>query len=133
MFFYNNTKKFSIVVGEFVFMGFPSPAKDYEENDIDLATYLVPHPLATYFVRVKDNGMIAAHIPQHSLLIVDRTIKPAHNNIVVVDVDGERRVRRLIRAPRTWVLEGGGHRPLIITKEMSVQFFGVVTKIIIEP
>ncbi len=112
-------------------MGFPSPAKDYEEKDIDLAAYLVPHPLATYYVRVADNSMEAAHIPVNALLVIDRTIKPTHNKIVVVDIEGERKVRRLIKAPRSWVLEGGSS-VLVVTKEIDVQFFGVVTKIIIE-
>jgi DNA polymerase V len=114
-------------------MGFPSPAKDYEVKDIDLPNYLVPHPLATYFVRVTDNGMDRFHIPQNALLVIDRTFKPTHNKIVVVDVNGERKIRKLIKAPRAWVLEAGSGQPLIITKDMTVQFFGVVTKIIIEP
>jgi len=115
-------------------MGFPSPAKDYEEKDIDLPSYLVEHPLATYFVRVKGNGMAGAHIPDNALLIVDRTIKPDHNKIVVIDLNGERLVRRLIKSPRNWVLQadGAGTKPLLITKDMDLQVFGVVTKIIIE-
>lgn len=115
-------------------MGFPSPAKDYEQKDIDLSAYLIEHPLATYFVRVKGNGMSGAHIPDNALLIVDRTIKPDHNRIVVVDLNGERLVRRLIKSPRSWVLQadGMGTQPLLITKDMDLQIFGVVTKIIIE-
>lgn len=116
-------------------MGFPSPAKDYLEKDIDLAAYLVEHPLATYFLRVKGNGMEGAHIPDDALLIVDRTLKPGHNMIVVVDLNGERLVRRLIKAPRSWVLQadGMGMKPVVITKDMDLQIFGVVSKIIIEP
>jgi DNA polymerase V len=78
--------------------------------------------------------MLGAHIPDNAQLILDRTIKPDHNRIVVVDLNGERLVRRLIKSPRSWVLQadGMGTQPLLITKEMDLQIFGVVTKIIIE-
>ena len=33
--------------------GFPSPAQDYMEEDIDLQKLLIPHPLATFLVKVK--------------------------------------------------------------------------------
>ena len=116
-------------------MGFPSPAKDYLEKDIDIASYLIAHPLATYFLRVQGNGMTGAHIPDNSLLIIDRSLMPNHNMIVVVDLNGERLVRRLIKTPRSWVLQadGMGIKPVVITKDMDLQIFGVVSKIIIEP
>lgn len=113
-------------------MGFPSPARDYEEKDIDLAAYLVPHPLATYYARVKDNELEKEHIPAGALLVIDRTIRPAHNRMVVIDVNGERKIRRLLKAPRSWVLTGGDAPPVVITSGMTVQIFGVITKVIIE-
>lgn len=112
---------------------FPSPARDYIESEIDLAAYLVPHPLATYYVRVKNNDLEKDHIPANALLVIDRTITAGHNHLVVIDINGERKVRRLIKAPRSWVLAGGNTAPVIITKDMQVQIFGVVAKIIIEP
>ena len=33
-------------------MGFPSPAKDYQEDVIELSQYLVQHPTATFYFRV---------------------------------------------------------------------------------
>ena len=32
--------------------GFPSPAADYEENQLDLNKHLIKNPAATFFVRV---------------------------------------------------------------------------------
>ena len=37
--------------------GFPSPARDYVEQTIDLNQLCVPHPAATYYVRAKGDIM----------------------------------------------------------------------------
>jgi len=37
--------------------GFPSPADDYIDHDLDLNEHLIEHPAATYFVRACGNSM----------------------------------------------------------------------------
>ena len=53
--------------------GFPSPAEDYLEGKLDLNRHLIPHPLATFFVRVSGDSMLGAGIHSGDLLIVDRS------------------------------------------------------------
>jgi DNA polymerase V len=42
--------------------GFPSPADDYLEIKLDLNKYLIQHPTATFYVRVKGDSMENAGI-----------------------------------------------------------------------
>lgn len=76
-------------------MGFPSPADDYVQTRLDIREHLVRRETATFFLRADSNAMLRAGIAQGDLLIVDRSLTPAHDNIVVAVVDGEFVVRRL--------------------------------------
>ncbi|MDS6875869.1 peptidase, partial [Klebsiella pneumoniae] len=37
--------------------GFPSPAADYVESDLDLHDYCIRHPSATYYLRASGDSM----------------------------------------------------------------------------
>jgi DNA polymerase V len=54
--------------------GFPSPADDHLESELDLNEYLINHPSETFFVRAKGDSMQQAGIFVKDLLIVDRSI-----------------------------------------------------------
>ena len=120
--------------GETVQAGFPSPAADYIENDIDLASHLVSKPLSTYLVRVVGNSMIEAHIPPDALLIVDKSITPKNNQIIVAVIDGEFTVKRFIKNSSGIRLmpANKAFQPIPITEEMDFRVWGTVTRIIID-
>ncbi len=48
--------------------GFPSPAEDYIEKNLDLNELLVKHPAATFFVRVSGRSMTGANIQDQDIL-----------------------------------------------------------------
>ena len=75
--------------------GFPSPADGYEEARLDINDLVVTHPDATFFVRVKGNSMINANINDEDILVVDRSLKPKHNDIVIAVVDDNFTVKTL--------------------------------------
>jgi DNA polymerase V len=75
--------------------GFPSPASDYVERDIDLNDWLIRNKLATYIVRVEGDSMVGEIHPDDRL-IVDRSLEPRHGDVVVACVDGEMLVKRLV-------------------------------------
>ncbi|MCP5245693.1 MAG: translesion error-prone DNA polymerase V autoproteolytic subunit [Burkholderiales bacterium] len=77
--------------------GFPSPADDYIEGQLDLNEYFVPHPSATFYVRVTGESMTGAGILPGDILIVDRSLSAAHDSIVIAVVDNELTVKRLYR------------------------------------
>ncbi|MBH3004159.1 translesion error-prone DNA polymerase V autoproteolytic subunit [Serratia nevei] len=80
--------------------GFPSPAADYVSSRIDLNEYCISHPNATYFLYATGDSMLEAGITEGSMLVVDRSISPAHGDIVIASIAGEFTVKRLCLHPR---------------------------------
>ena len=70
--------------------GFPSPADDFVEEEIDLQRRLIVNRPATFLVRVAGDSMILARLFDGDLAIVDRSLTPRTGDIVVVDINGER-------------------------------------------
>ncbi len=112
--------------------GFPSPAADYEEDKLDLNKHLVQHPAATFFVRVAGDSMIGAGIHCGDLLVVDRSLEPKNNNIVIAVVDGEMTVKRIrIRGKRiTLEPENESYTVCEITEDTQFEVWGVVISVI---
>ena len=51
---------------------------------------------ATFFLRAHGESMLGAGIHDGDLLIVDRSIEPAHRKVVIAALDGELTVKRLL-------------------------------------
>jgi DNA polymerase V len=75
--------------------GFPSPASDYIDQRLDLHDYLGVHSEATFFLRVQGDSMQGAGIYDGDLLIVDKSLTPKNNSIVIAIVNNEFTVKRL--------------------------------------
>lgn len=75
--------------------GFPSPAADYEDRRLDINEYLIRNSVSTFFFPVEGNSMEGAEIFSGDILVVDKSIPPKHDHIVVAFVNGERLVKRL--------------------------------------
>lgn len=112
--------------------GFPSPADDYVELNLDLNEYLVQHPSATFFVRVKGNSMRDANINDGDILVVDRSIEVTNGAVVVCSIDGEFTVKRYYKESDYILLNPANneYKPIKIFGEMQFEIFGVVTYII---
>lgn len=84
--------------------GFPSPAADYTEEELDLNAYCVRRPASTFFVRAIGDSM--KEMGQHSgdLMIVDKAETPQQGDIVITETDGEFTVKRLQLKPRIALL-----------------------------
>ena len=70
--------------------GFPSPADDFIEEEIDLQRLLIINRPATFLVRVAGDSMVGARLFDGDIAVVDRSIDPRDGDVVVVDIDGER-------------------------------------------
>ena len=116
------------LLGNEVPAGFPSPAQDYIEENLDLNEYLISHPSATYFVKVEGYSMVDAGIYPGDILIVDRAVEPAHKKIVIAIVDGELTVKRLYKKGGKWFLtpENPEFESLEITRDINFHVWGVV-------
>lgn len=77
--------------------GFPSPAEDYMEGVLDLNARYVRNPPATYFLKAHGDSMLGAGIHSGDLLIVDRSYRARDGKIVIVSLNGEMLVKRLVR------------------------------------
>lgn len=109
--------------------GFPSPADDYIDRQLDLNEHLITNPSATFFVRVAGDSMTGAGINNDDILIVDRSLEPVSGKIVIAILDGELTVKRLIRAENSCrlVAENPDYPDIVIEKEMELEIWGVVT------
>jgi DNA polymerase V len=112
--------------------GFPSPAEDYIDTKLDLNDLLVRHPATTFLVTVKGDSMRDANICTGDILVVDRSLQPNHNRIVIAALDGELVVKRLrIRAGRVFLVpENPAYETAEVTTAIDFKIWGVVTAII---
>ncbi|MDN3555523.1 LexA family protein [Halomonas maura] len=108
--------------------GFPSPADDYLERDLDLVEHLIPHPSATYYVRGKGDSMQGLGIYDNDLLIVDRSLEPRPGHVLIVSVDGEMTCKQLGRiGSRPYLLAANDAYPPIPLHGHDCEVWGVVT------
>ena len=114
--------------------GFPSPATDYMENKLDLNEYLIKHPAATFIVKAKGPSMSDAGILSGDLLIVDRSITPKSNDIVIASIFGDLTVKKLQKKENSlFLLSANSNYPSIqVKEEMECFIWGIVTYIIHE-
>ena len=109
--------------------GFPSPADDYSDSSLDFNEYLVKNKAATFIVRVQGDSMTGAGINSGDLLVVDRSLSPVNNSVIVAVVSGEFTVKKLVKEKGRYYIypENPDYPVLEITEEMDFQVWGVVS------
>jgi len=112
--------------------GFPSPADDYMDMDLDLYGHLVPNPSSTFCIKVSGESMKDAGIKDGDVMIVDRSLEPKNRSIVLAVMDGEFTVKRInVNDKELYLMpENDSFTPIKITEEMDFLVWGVVTYII---
>ena len=112
--------------------GFPSPAEDHIDMDLNLNDYLVQNPSATFCVKVIGESMKDAGIQSGDIMIVDKSLEPQNRSIVLAVIDGEFTVKRVnINDKELYLMpENSNFYPIKITEEMDFKVWGVVTYII---
>ena len=122
-------KKLSIpLLNDSVSAGFPSPADDYTEENIDLNDHLISNPFSTFFLRVKGDSMINAGIQDKDLIIVDKSLIAKPGNIVIAMIDGEFTIKRLSIKNNELYLKAENHNypDFSFKNHIDVQIWGVV-------
>ncbi len=111
--------------------GFPSPAQDYVERSLDLNELCIQHPAATYFVRAQGESMQEGGIFDGDILVVDRSLKARHEDIVIACLDNEFTVKQLHTRPRIRLMPMNRHFPAIEpAADSTLEIFGVVSTVI---
>lgn len=119
-------------INEGVSAGFPSPAADFLETNIDLNKELCDNPLATFYIKVKGNSMIDAGINDKDVLVVDRSLEPKDNKIAISFIDGEFTVKRIKLEKDCLYLmpENKNYQPIKVSEENQIIIWGIVTYVI---
>ena len=122
----------SPICSDKVSAGFPSPAENYIEGELNLNTLLVKNPSATFFVKVSGDSMIGSGIHPNDILIVDRSIDVKNNDIIIASVNREFTVKRFRQDNNSIRLEPENpkYKPIIITESMDFEVWGIVTSVI---
>ncbi|EAB4350060.1 translesion error-prone DNA polymerase V autoproteolytic subunit [Salmonella enterica subsp. enterica serovar Senftenberg] len=107
--------------------GFPSPAQDYVEAELDLNEYCIQRRGSTYFVRAIGNSMTDIGLHSGDLMIVDKAESARHGDIVIAEIEGEFTVKRLLLTPRPALQPMNPAYPTLWPEPEQLQIFGVVT------
>ena len=113
--------------------GFPSPATDYIEEDVDLNVHLIKNVPATFIIRVQGKSMMDVGIYDEDLLVVDKSLKPKNFSTVIANVHDELVVKSFVKEKGEQFLTSGSKRTegkIIINSESDVFVWGVVTYVI---
>ena len=110
--------------------GFPSPATDYIEDDIDLNTHLIKNIPSTFLIRVQGKSMINIGIHDGDLLVVDRSLNPKNFYTVIANVNEELVVKSFIKEKDQSFLTSGSRKlkdKINLTQNPEIVIWGVVT------
>lgn len=109
--------------------GFPSPAADHTQKRIDLNEHLIRNKEATFLFRVRGDSMTGVGIYEGDTLLVDRSVEPKHNHIVLAVLNNEFTFKRLYRRGGVvkLVAENPIYPTLAIKPEEELTIWGVVT------
>ena len=121
------------LLGRRVAAGFPSPADDWLEGEIDLGRYLIERPAATFLMRVAGDSMLGAGILDGDLVVVDRSLEPRAGHVVVAVCHGEMTIKRLrlLRDGRAVLqAENPAFPEFVVCEEMPAEVWGVVVGVV---
>ena len=113
--------------------GFPSPATDYIEEDVDLNIHLIKNVPATFIIRVQGKSMTDVGIYDGDLLVVDKSLKPKNFSIVVANVHDELVVKNFVKEKDEQFLTSSSKKiedKIIINNDSEISIWGVVTYVI---
>jgi len=106
--------------------GFPSPATDYVEEEVDLNKYLIKNPPSTFLIRVQGKSMVDVGIHNGDLLVVDKSLEPKNFSTVVANVNEELVVKTFIKEKNQSFLISGTNK-INLDENSEILIWGVVT------
>ena len=112
--------------------GFPSPADDFLEDNLDFNKQFIKNPSSTFYARVKGNSMIDAGISDKDILVIDKSLEPKTGDIAVCFLDGEFTVKHiLIEKDVVWLVpKNEEFQPIKVTAENDLIIWGIVINVI---
>ena len=117
------------VILQKVSAGFPSPATDYVQDEIDLNSELIKNPPATFLIRVQGNSMTEHKIINGDLLVVDRSLSLKNDCIAIINFNNELVVKNIIKENNNFYIKNRAEK-ILINENSDVNIWGIVTYII---
>ena len=117
------------VILQKVSAGFPSPATDYVQDEIDLNSELIKNPPATFLIRVQGNSMTDHKITSGDLLVVDRSLNLKNDCIAIINFNNELVVKNIIKENNNFYIKNKLEKTLI-NENSDINVWGIVTYII---
>lgn len=117
------------VILQKVSAGFPSPATDYVQDEIDLNSELIKNPPATFLIRVQGNSMNDHKITSGDLLVVDRSLNLKNDCIAIINFNNELVVKNIIKENNNFYIRNKAEK-ILISENSDVNVWGIVTYII---
>ncbi len=121
------------IVLQKVCAGFPSPATDYVEDEINLNEELIPNKASTFLIRVQGSSMVNENIFEGDILVVDRSLNLKKNSIAVLNFEGQLVVKKIIKKRNIFFLlskNGNQIKETEINENSDIQVWGIVTYVI---
>ena len=110
--------------------GFPSPATDYVEDDLDLNNHLIKNIPSTFLIRVQGKSMNSIGIYDGDLLIVDKSLNPKNFSTVIANINEELVVKTFIKEKGLSFLTSGSKKiedKINLSENPEIFIWGVVT------
>ena len=113
--------------------GFPSPAENYIEENLDIGKYLVNNIESTFFVRVSGDSMINVGIYNNDIMVVDKSLTPKNQSIVVASLNGELIIKKFLKDKQGKCYlksENENYPKIILDSKVETTIWGVATYVI---
>ncbi len=110
------------------YTGFPSPAEEFFERRIDLNQILIQNPQSTFFMKVRGNS-IENYINDEDILIIDCSLKPSLNDLVIVIEESNFYIRRIVKKNQKTYVASLSKFPVMKTLD-NIEIWGVITYVI---
>ena len=98
-------EKLDLLFAPSIKAGFPSPAEDYLSDSLDFNRDLIKHPdfnrdlikhpEATFYAVVDGDSMTGFGINHGDIAVIDKSLEPAHGDIVVSFINEEFNIKQL--------------------------------------
>ncbi|MBB4722680.1 LexA family protein [Xanthomonas euvesicatoria] len=110
-------------------LGFPSPAEDFQDDEIDLNQVLIRNPPATFLYRAERWSMLLAGVCDGDILVVDGSARPISGDMVLAIWDGNQPVCKILQVASDHIelhSRSPHCAPIILAPGTEVEVFAVV-------
>ncbi|MBB3854736.1 DNA polymerase V [Xanthomonas arboricola] len=110
-------------------LGFPSPAEDFQDDELDLNQVLIRNPPATFLYRAEGWSMLLAGVCDGDILVLDRSVRPINGDMVLAIWDGNQPVCKILQVASDHIelhSRSPHCAPIILAPGTEVEVFSVV-------